>query len=147
MPCRRSLLASMASAAALGLGGCSFVDDSNSSTRPVTLDAVDVLNRRSTTRSYQIAVQRDDRTVLARSRTIDGTDNSSQPTGQMFEDWPDERAEYEFALKIDSEEVWLRTTPSALNVREEGADCVRAVFVINLGGRLTAHARRPCAGL
>lgn len=145
MPRRRALLSSVASAATTGLAGCSF-DDSGSDSRPITLDAVDVLNRRSTTHSYQIAVQREEKTVLAESRTLEGADNSAQPTGHTFEDWPDERAEYEFALKVDSKDVWLRTTPRALNVRSEGADCVRVVFVINLGDRVSGFARRPCAG-
>ncbi|GAB3679641.1 hypothetical protein GCM10028857_01300 [Salinarchaeum chitinilyticum] len=126
------------------VAGCSTFENSGSDSQPVAIDRIGVLNRRSTTHAYQFAVRRDGETILARSRTIEGSENSSEPTPHDFSDWPDERHEYEFAFKVDSDDAWLRTTPAELGVPEDGVDCVRILFVINLGSRVTAHRAPGC---
>lgn len=140
---RRSLLsvATAATAGVASLSGCSLSNGDDG--LPTTVTHVYVLNRRSREYAFDLEIEYGGDRVLDRSRSISGAASSSEPTGLTFTDLPDEAGRYRFEFRIEDGE-WLRTTPTELNVSDAGADCVRVTFVVNLGDRVTAHAREPC---
>jgi hypothetical protein len=141
---RREFLAGCLTLGAATIAGCLSGESSPNET-PITLNAVDILNRRDDPYQYEFIAERDGETIRQDSGRIDGTDNSSVPTGISYSDWPDEHLPYTFTLSIGDGEQQIRgLTPTHLNIHDRGTGCTRVVFVINLGDRLTSHARTPC---
>lgn len=125
------------------LAGCgSFGGDDRV---PVTVQAVDVLNRRETAGTATFVAERGDEVAVRRRVELAGSDNASRPTGAEISAFADDPGAYRFRLDVAGGGT-LETTPSALGVTAAGADCVRVVFVLNVDDRLTAHARTPCEG-
>ncbi len=111
---------------------------------PVTVQAVDVLNRRSAAATAEFVADRGEEVAVRRTVELAGSENASRPPGVEIAAFADDPGVYRFRLDVRDGET-LKTTPSGLNVTADGADCVRVVFVLNLDDRLTAYARSPCA--
>lgn len=141
---RRDVLAGSLALGTTAVAGCGAFGRSSSGQTPVVVTAVDVLNRRPTPHRFEFLARRAGETAVRRTGRLDGASSSSAPTGVEFADWPDRAGTYTFTLRLDDGEQTLRTTPTELGVHGPGTDCTRVVFVVNLGDRLTAHARTPC---
>lgn len=140
---RRSVLRAVATAGVAGLAGCAAVGGDADDAVPVTVRAVDVLNRRETAATAEFVAERGDEVAVRRTVELAGSDSASRPTGAEISAFADDPGTYRFRLDVDGGEA-LAATPSELGVTAAGADCVRVVFVLNVDERLTAHARSPC---
>ena len=133
----------MATTGVLGVAGCAATSGGDDAT-PVTVQAVDVLNRRSATATAEFVAERGEEVAVRRTLELAGSENSSRPPAVEIAAFADDPGVYRFRFDVRDGET-LETTPSALDVTADGTDCVRVVFVLNIDDRLTAYARSPCA--
>jgi hypothetical protein len=140
---RRSTLRVAATAGVLGLAGCATIDGRGDAL-PVTVRAVDVLNRRTEAAAAGFVAERGDDVAMRRTVQLAGAETASRPTGAEITAFAADPGTYRFRLDVDGGER-LETTPTDLGVTAGEADCVRVTFVLNVDDRLTAHARSPCA--
>lgn len=141
---RRSALRAVATGGTALLAGCSAIGRGDGDVA-VTVRAVDVLNRRSTSATVTFVAERNGDVVVDRAVDVQGTENTSRPTAAEITAFADDPGRYRFELSVEAGKT-LETTPAELGVTGSGASCVRVVFVLNVDDRLTAHARTPCEG-